>query len=216
MDAFVARQPILDRASEIYGYELLFRSGLENFFSHPDVDRAAAQVIHDSMHVFGLEMLAADRRVFVNATRRVVVEDLYAVLPREQAVVELLESVVPDDEVVEACRRVKAAGYGLALDDFVWHPGCERLLPFVDVVKIDFAAVRGEELAELVARLRAWPVRLLAEKVETAEEYAAALGLGFELFQGYLFSHPEIVSARALPPPYREAVSWVERGGDEG
>lgn len=213
MDVFVARQPILDRQHEVYGYELFYRSGPENSFSHPDIDQAAVRVIHDSIHVFGLEALAADRRAFVNATRQVIVEGLYAELPREQAVVELLESVVPDDEVVEACRRVKAAGYGLALDDFVWHEGCERLLSLADVVKIDVAAVRGEALAALVERLRPWPVRLLAEKVETAEEHLAALGLGFELFQGYLFSRPEVFSARGLPSPSREAATWVERSG---
>ncbi len=200
MDAFVARQPILDRDRQIVGYELLFRSSLENFFSHPDADHAAAQVIHDSMHVFGLDVLAAGRRVFVNATRQVVVEGLYESLPRDQAVIELLESVEPDDEVIAACRRLKTAGYTLALDDFVWDDRFERLLPWVDVVKVDFHAVAGDQLRDLVTRLRRWPLRLLAEKVETGEEFSAALELGFELFQGYFFYRPEILSVRALTP----------------
>jgi EAL and modified HD-GYP domain-containing signal transduction protein len=200
VDAFVARQPILDRRRDVYGYELLFRSGLENFFSHPDVDHAAAKVIHDSLHVFGLDVLAGGRRVFINATRQVVVDDLYAVLPREQAVVELLESVEPDDEVVAACRRVKAAGYQLALDDFVWDDRFERILPFVDLVKVDLLVTRGAALRALVERLRRWPVRLLAEKVETRADLAAADALGFELFQGYFFFRPEIVSTRTVSP----------------
>jgi c-di-GMP-related signal transduction protein len=214
MEAFVARQPILDRARQVYGYELLFRSGLENFFSHPDLELAAAKVIYDSTHVFGLDTLAAGRRVFVNATRRVLVEGLYRALPQDRAVIEVLETVEPDDEVEAACRRAKAAGYLLALDDFVWDDRYERLLPWADVVKVDFTLVRDEARAELTERLRRWPCRLLAEKVETPEDFDVALELGYQLFQGYFFFRPEIVSARAIPPEKLGALPALGSAAD--
>ena len=106
-EIFVARQPIFDRALHVYGYEILFRqSSLENFFSHPDPDEAAVRVIHDSLHVFGLDVLAQDRRIFFNVTRQVLVENLVRMLPRERTVVELLENIEPDEEVIEACRAL--------------------------------------------------------------------------------------------------------------
>lgn len=199
-EVFVARQPIFDRALRVYGYEILFRrSSLENFFSHPDPDEAATRVIHDSLNVFGLDVLAQDRRIFFNVTRSVLVENLVRMLPRERTVVELLETVSPDPEVIEACRSLKAAGYTLALDDFVVYPGCEALLDLADIVKVDFLVSPSAARAELPARYRREGLLFLAEKVETAEDFREALELGYDLFQGYFFRRPEILAAREIP-----------------
>lgn len=199
-EVFVARQPIFDRTLRVYGYELLFRhSPLENFFAYPDPDEAATRVIHDSLHVFGLDLLAQDRRIFINVTRSVLVENLVQLLPRERTVVELLETVQPDEEVLQACRTLKAAGYTLALDDFVIFPGCEPLLELADIVKVDFAASDSVARAEMPIRFRREGLLFLAEKVETAEEFHEALGLGYDLFQGYFFRRPEILTAREIP-----------------
>jgi EAL and modified HD-GYP domain-containing signal transduction protein len=199
-EVFVARQPIFDRALRVYGYEILFRhSSFENFFSHPDPDEAASRVIHDSLHVFGLDVLAQDRRIFFNVTRQVLVENLIQALPRDRTVVELLETVSPDPEVIQACKALKAAGYTLALDDFVVYPGCEPLLELADIVKVDFLVSPSRARAEVPARFRRDGLLFLAEKVETAEDFREALELGYDLFQGYFFRRPEILAAREIP-----------------
>lgn len=199
-EIFVARQPIFDRALHVYGYEILFRhSSLENFFAHPDPDEAALRVIHDSLHVFGLDVLAQDRRIFFNVTRQVLVENLVRMLPRERTVVELLETVEPDEEVIEACRALKEAGYLLALDDFVIFPGCEPLLELADIVKVDFLASEQEARREVPTRFAREGLRFLAEKVETGAQFREALELGYDLFQGYFFRRPEILAAREVP-----------------
>jgi c-di-GMP-related signal transduction protein len=215
-EVFVARQPIFDRALRVYGYEILFRrSSLENFFSHPDPDEAATRVIHDSLNVFGLDVLAQDRRIFFNVTRSVLVEDLVRTLPRERTVVELLETVSPDPEVIEACRSLKAAGYTLALDDFVVYPGCEALLDLADIVKVDFLVSPSEARAEIPARYRRDGLLFLAEKVETAEDFREALELGYDLFQGYFFRRPEILAAREIPSTETNYLRLLQAAAQE-
>lgn len=199
-EIFVARQPIFDRSLRVYGYEILFRtSSLENFFSHPDPDEAATRVIHSSLNVFGLDVLAQDRRIFFNVTRSVLVQELVRVLPKERTVVELLETVEPDAEVIAACRSLKEAGYTLALDDFVFYPGTEALLELADIVKVDFLFTTKAERAAIPARFQRPGLRFLAEKVETAEDFHDAERLGYDLFQGYFFRRPEILAAREIP-----------------
>lgn len=195
----MARQPILDRRQNLYGYELLFRSGPENFFSHSDVDEACSRVISDSLYVFGLEKLTGGKRAFINISRRILVDGLATILPRQSAVVEILESVEPDEEVVAACRALKRAGYMIALDDFVMRPGSEQLVGLADVIKIDFVATGKPQRQALARNLVARGIKVLAEKVETREDFNEALEAGFTYFQGYFFCRPEIVSQRAIP-----------------
>ncbi len=140
MDVFVARQPIFDSRTSVYAYELLFRSGAENVFSSSDPDAASARVMADSSSLFGLDSLTAGRRAFVNVTRRVLIEGLCLLLPKDWLVVELLETIEPDPEVVAACRDLKDAGYPLALDDFVDRPDYAPLIELADFIKVDFMA----------------------------------------------------------------------------
>jgi EAL and modified HD-GYP domain-containing signal transduction protein len=121
-------------------------------------------------------------------------------LPPERTVIEVLESVAVDDEVVEGCAALVAQGYRLALDDFVWVEGAERLLQLASIVKLDVRAGTREEVEELAGRCAAYGVELLAEKVETADEVAWAMDAGFDYFQGYAIERPEVVHASALPP----------------
>ena len=215
-EIFVARQPIFDRSLRVYGYEILFRhSSYENFFAHPDPDEAASRVIHDSLNVFGLDVLAQDRRIFFNVTRSVLVENLVGLLPRERTVVELLETVSPDEEVISACRALKAAGYTLALDDFILYPGCEPLLELADIVKVDFLASPEEARRTLPARFRREGMLFLAEKVESAEDFHEALDLGYDLFQGYFFRRPEILAAREIPSTETSWLRLLQAVGQE-
>ena len=140
MDLFVARQPIFDRRRNVVAYELLFRSGLQNAFGQNDPNRASVQMMDTTLFGFGLDSLVGDKKAYFNASRDVLVKEHWAVLPVGRSVIEVLETIVPDAEVAAACADIKKAGYQLALDDFVFRPEYELLLPVTDMVKVDFLA----------------------------------------------------------------------------
>lgn len=198
MEIFVARQPILDSDQKIYGYELLFRSGPENFFPDADPDSASAQTINDSVSAFGLDSLTAGKKAFVNVARRVLIEALYSVLPKHRVVLELLETVKPDAEVMEACRELKRSGYVLALDDYVDDPDYEPLVELADFIKVDFLTTGPDERRKLAERYGSC-IELLAEKIETLEDFREGERLGYKYFQGYYFCRPEMISRREIP-----------------
>jgi hypothetical protein len=158
-DIFVARQPIFDRRQEVYGYELLFRSGLDNAFHHDNLDQASFEMLHTTLLGFGLDVLLGDRVGFVNASREVLLQEFYLVLPRERTVIELIESVEPCEEVVAACQGLKRAGYRLALDDFVRRP--VRVHPFSGILLLPAGGALRRGCAGLQPELR--PVHRRAE-----------------------------------------------------
>jgi EAL and modified HD-GYP domain-containing signal transduction protein len=199
VDAYIARQPIFDARRGTYGYELLFRSGPVNAFPNVDGTYATRRVMHDGMHLFGFDKLTSGKPAFVNFTRQALLDDILHTLPPDQVVIEILETVTPDREVLRACKMLKNDGYVLALDDFVLRPGFEPLLALADMVKIDFRATQGDERRIVAGRCSKYGARLIAEKVETGEEFAEAVGFGYTLFQGYFFSKPEMLSAKELP-----------------
>jgi len=198
MDVFIARQPIFNRKQEVFGYELLFRQGLDNFFNYHDQDQAAERVIGDSATLFGIETLTRGKKAFINLTRRALLNDYPTLLPRDMTVLELLETVKPDEEVLKACRSLKDKGYTIALDDFVYDPSFDPMLELVDLIKIDFLNTKSSERRALFKRLAPMGKRFLAEKVETQEEFQEALDIGYHYFQGYFFSKPVILSRRQL------------------
>jgi c-di-GMP-related signal transduction protein len=194
---FVGRQPILDTHQQVFGYELLFRSGRTNAYTATDGGHATCTTVNNSLNIIGLTELVAGRKAFVNLTRELLVSDFYAVLPPEHAVIELLENIEPDDEVMEACRRLKKAGYTLALDDFVFEEKFAPLVELADIIKIDLTLTSIEEGRALMER---HPGAIyLAEKIETQEEFQLAQEANYQLFQGYFFAKPEIVEQRDIP-----------------
>lgn len=193
---FVARQPVFDPFQTVFGYELLFRDSMENSFSaEPE---AASRSTLDSSLLFGLNTLCDGRLAFVNCTRDTLLKDLITLLPPHQTVVEILETVEPGDRVVAACKRLKSAGYLIALDDFAPNDPRAPLCEFADILKIDIRATRVEERAALMRRFGAGR-KMLAEKLETQQEFRQARDMGFTLFQGYFFCRPEILMAREVP-----------------
>ena len=199
MEQFIARQPILDRDMNLFGYELLFRDSLENCFSGVDEDQATSRVIAGSTLLFGLESLLGNGKGFINFTRKALLRDYASVLPKKQMVVEILENVAPDAEVMEACHRLKMKGYILALDDFVYHARYDELLKMVDIVKVDFFVSDVFERRRMADVLGPRGVKMLAEKVETLEEFEQARKMGYHFFQGYFFSKPVIISKKDVP-----------------
>jgi c-di-GMP-related signal transduction protein len=195
---YVARQPILTREEQVFGYELLFRDGVESYFCATDADAAARSTL-DSSLLMGLDTLCDGKRAFVNCTREVLLRDYVTLLPSSQVVVEILETVSADSLVEAACMRLKEAGYLIALDDFAFEDPRECLTQFADIIKVDLRATKEEQRARMVKRYGPWKSRMLAEKVETREEFIAAKTMGFLYFQGYFFRKPEILSAHDIP-----------------
>jgi EAL and modified HD-GYP domain-containing signal transduction protein len=199
VDVFIARQPIFDREQNIFGYELLYRSGFENACLTSDLDSAASKVIADSLHLHGIETIAAGKKAFVNVTQDVLLKDYPAVLPPATTVVELLETVNPDPDVLEACHRLKSAGFHLALDDFADRPEYEALVTIADFVKVDFLSTPEASRAAIVRRLAPRGIGMVAERVETREMFEEASRAGYAYFQGYFFARPAILTAKDIP-----------------
>jgi len=196
MNIFVARQPIFDRRRNVVAYELLFRSSIENFFGRNDPDQASLQMMDTTLLGFGLDSLVGGKDAFFNASRDVMTKEHWAVLPSARTVIEVLETVEPDGEVAAACAAAKKAGYRLALDDFVFRPEYEALLPYSDYIKIDFLVTKGDERTEVVRKFASRGIHMLAEKVETYEDFRDGLAAGYEFFQGYFFCKPEMVTGK--------------------
>jgi c-di-GMP-related signal transduction protein len=195
---FVARQPILDRDRRVYAYELLFRSGIQNSCQSTNLEQASLSMFDTSL-LIGLHRLTGGQRAFINCPRDFLLQKYLSLLPRELVVVELLETMVPDAEVIEACLGLKQEGYLLALDDFVDTPDWAPLVEIADFIKVDFRLTNRSEQRALAARYGGKGIRMLAEKVETPEEFAVAMDLGYSLFQGYFFCKPEILQQRTIP-----------------
>ena len=192
----------------MFGYELLFRNGVEGYFN-ADPEFASRSTL-DSTLLLGLDMLCDRRHAFVNSTREVLLKDLVTLLPSNQTVVEILETVEPDDRVVSACKRLKEAGYLLALDDFAPNDPRIPLCDLADFIKIDVRATRPEERAAMLRRYgsaKCWP---LAEKLETPQEFQQARDMGFVYFQGYFFCRPELVMGREVPASRLHYIRLLE------
>ncbi len=194
---YVARQPILTGREQVFGYELLFRNGVEDFFSSSDHDAASRSTLDTSL-LMGLDVLCDGRHAFVNCTTDTLLKGYVTLLPPTQVVVEILESVPADDLVKAACIRLKEGGYTIALDDFVADDPRAELVGFADIIKVDLKQTSAAEQAALVKRYGS-RCRMLAEKVETHAEFSACQKAGFSYFQGYFFRRPELLHAREIP-----------------
>ena len=199
MELFIARQPIFTQQQQVYAYELLFRSGTANAFPEVDANHASARVMVDSLCTLGLETLTGGKRAFINMTRDLLVGDYATLLPKDAAVIEVLESVAPDEKVVAACQRLKEAGYTIALDDFTEKAAMAPLTALADIIKVDFLTTRPGERRALVRRYGPRGVRLLAEKVETPAAFQEAVTFGYHYFQGYFFAKPAVLQTKAAP-----------------
>ncbi|MCP5108945.1 MAG: HDOD domain-containing protein, partial [bacterium] len=199
-DIFVARQPIFDTKQKIFGYELLFRSGLENFFDQSlDVDFASSKTLLDTLLLFGIEELTMGKKMFLNFTKKVLLSEVALALPKETLVVELLETIEPEPEVVEVCRKLKDNGYILALDDFQYVPEYRPLIDLADIIKVDFLLTKGNERKTVIQKSGEKDIIYLAEKIENNDEFKEAVDIGYSYFQGFFFCKPIIVSGKDVP-----------------
>jgi c-di-GMP-related signal transduction protein len=198
---FLGRQPILDRSQAIVAYELLFRSGNVSAANVTDDLRATASVITHAFGELGLNTVLGENRGFINVSTSLLMSDMIELLPREHVVLELLETVEINEPVVKRCKALKKMGFSLAMDDVVaFEERHEPLLGIVDVVKLDMTLIEPSQLEKLALRLKFWPIQLLAEKVDTREQVDQCMKLGFDLFQGYYFAKPVVLSGKRADP----------------
>jgi c-di-GMP-related signal transduction protein len=198
VDVFVARQPILDRNLKVYGYELLFRSRQVDAFDGSDGDMATLQVIANAFLSIGADKMLGGGHAFINCPQSLLADDRIGLLPRANTVIEILESVQPTPEVIAACRNLKAQGYQLALDDFTGQAGYEPLIEMADIIKVEFPALSVAERKAICKRFGKRGIRMLAEKIETQEEFEQAREMGYNYYQGYFFARPATVRSRQI------------------
>ena len=201
---YLARQPVLDRNQALYGYELLFRGSAQGA---ADIDPAAigsglsasASVIHHASQL-GLPRAIGDATAFLNVDKEVLMSDMFAFLPRERTVLEIVRSDEPDDAVIGRMTELASHGFRFAAEASAHGASLARLLPVIDFVKMDLRELPVVTLLSLAPRLRTTGKRLVAEKVETHTEYRTCLDIGFDYFQGYYFAKPTVMAGRKLSP----------------
>ena len=196
----MGRQPIFDRELRIFAYELLYRAGPRaGLPSHVSGDRATTEVLLNAFTEFGLERLLGRARGCVNLTESYLLGEQPLPFGPERIILEVLEDVPVTPRLIDAVRQLRTDGFTIALDDYQYRPEHDPLVRLADIVKLDLMALSPDQLAEHVAVLKRFGVKLVAERVETMEEYERCLSLGFDFFQGYFLSRPQVVSTQKLP-----------------
>ncbi|MFN0100338.1 MAG: EAL and HDOD domain-containing protein [Gemmatimonadaceae bacterium] len=217
MDVYVARQPIFNTLGAVVGYELLYREGATHTSAGDHCDRAtmSARTIVSSLVDIGLSELVGSSRAWINIPEAALVEDAWSLLDRASCVIEVLETVPVTDETMAAVQRMVGAGYEMALDDFVHTPEYEPFLSKARMIKLD---VLGKDPLALEDQVRAYRKRgltVLAERIETQQQYQACVRAGFELFQGYYFARPEVMTGVQVAPQVPVLAQAINKLADE-
>jgi EAL and modified HD-GYP domain-containing signal transduction protein len=194
----VGRQPIVDRNLLTYGYELLYRNenlGPQLGFNG---DSASARTVLNIFIEFGIQRLVGPHKAFVNLTKSFFTDEPLLPLDKKRIVLEVLEDIELGPEVVSGIKLLHEDGYVVALDDYKFESRWDPLLPYCSIIKVDTSGLDLELFAQKIHSLKALGLILLAEKVETQKVFTQALQLGFDLFQGYFFAKPQLLSTRKL------------------
>lgn len=198
---YLARQPIVDAHGELVAFELLFRATDHNAANVDDDYYATSAVVASVFTEIGLDQAIGRGDGYINVDTEFLFSDLVEALPPDRIVLELLESVIADEATIERCQQLRGMGYRIVLDEFVGNfSDFDHLLPSIDAVKIDFKKIDALLVPTIVKLLRRHSVRLIASKVETPEQFAQAKALGIDLFQGFHFARPQVLTTRAARP----------------
>ena len=198
MDQYIARQPILNVHKRLHGYELLYLGAHDDTLAQVSGNRATASLLSSTFLTRGIDEISGMRPCFINFTQDLLERNLPAAFPKNQIVVEILENVEPTPKLISVCKSLKDDGYTIALDDFVYNRKLEPLLECAQIVKIDVRLTPLSTITRTLNRLKNHNIKLLAEKVETVQDFEMANKLGFSYFQGYFFSKPERIEIREL------------------
>lgn len=200
-EVYLGRLPILDSKQNLVAYELLFRSDQNNTVTVTDNSAASANVIIDTYGQLGIENVIGKRRGFIKVDTELIMHDAICMLPKKHVVLEILKGVEINDEIIQRCTFLKQKGYQLALSNVVELDNrYDRIMPLINVVKINITALTQSNLISLVKKLKRWPVLFLAEKVESQEIARNCIALNFHMLQGFYFAKPEIISGKRIDP----------------
>ena len=198
---FLGRQPIVGRKRELVAYELLFRSSRVDRTLVIDDVYATASVIKNAFSGLGIDTALGKRMGFINFDERLLMSDVIEAMPKNRVVLEILEHVPMTPRVVDRCQLLRTAGYTLALDDVVrLTDGLKAVMPYISFVKVDVSVLKEPQITSLVHELKGYGVKLLAEKVETAEQFEFCHAMAFDLFQGYFLARPTIITGKSVQP----------------
>jgi len=200
-DIYVGRQPIYNKNLTVFGYELLFRSGTKNAAAVDpfSADGATSTTIINTFLEIGLERLVGNKYAFINLTEQFLLEEDSLPISPKQVILEVLEDIPVTPELISAVERLSSKGFIIALDDYIYNPSHKPLVKMVDIIKIDIMQLSKVQIIQHVKKLKEYDIKLLAEKIETIEEYEFCRKLGFDYYQGYFLSKPRIIRSKALP-----------------
>lgn len=208
VSVFVARQAIFNRRQKVVAYELLFRDSPKNFFPDIAEGQATARLIMENQLNLGTRHITSGKKALINIGPESLELDLCAFLPCQDVVIELLESIEPTDTNYELCRKLFHSNFNLALDDFVYKPQWDRFLKLVKLIKFDITITPLDDIHPIIKKLKDHKqIKLLAEKIETQEEYEVAAGMGFDYFQGYFFAKPTMMKHNDIDYNYGLVVA---------
>lgn len=200
MNVYMARQPIFDTENHVYGYELLYRSnGKQNEYNGVDGDESTADVVTNAFFGLNINEIIGGSKAFINFTSNLLKRGVPKMISPDLVVVEVLENLMMDDQLLGACQELKERGYTLALDDFEYDHSYSELFELGDIVKIDFRTPQ-KSIEETAYICRYCNKLMLAEKIESQEEFEYAKRLGCSFMQGYFFAKPTIMSKSSLTP----------------
>lgn len=192
MDIFIARQGIYDLNEKVVAYELLYRNSIKNKYDIEIEDEKATYQVIDNISSFGLDVLTENKKAFVNFSEQVIKDNVATLLPKDNVVIEVLETVNPSQEIINKLTSLKELGYSIALDDVISLDYVKKFVGVVDIVKIDFMLCDKEERKEVVFFCKKNNIKVLAEKIETKEDLFEAKNLDCDYFQGYYYSKPSV------------------------
>lgn len=218
LQIFVGRQPILDSDGRIYGYELLYRNSEQNSFPDIDPEQATIQLLVNTFLSIGVDQISGKSKSFINFSGELLIKDIFSSLKPENVVIEILENVEITPTIISRLREIKQAGFQLALDDFIVQNQYvlhTELFELIDYVKVDFIAVEEEGRRAIEKFIKQYPhIKMLAEKIETEEQFQIAKENGYDLFQGYFFAKTEIIKGVDIPANLNLHMQIISRLND--
>jgi EAL and modified HD-GYP domain-containing signal transduction protein len=200
-NVYVGRQPIFDRNLNVYAYELLYRTAAHQSAANigADGDAATTQTIINTFMEIGLEKLVLNKLAAINLTEKFLLDDNRIPFSPKQVILEILEDIPVTTPLINAVAKLANAGYNIALDDYIYNPAHAPLLHLANIVKIDLTRLSKDDIQQHIEQLHQYKVKLLAEKIETPQDFILCANLGFDYFQGYFLSRPTIISAEKMP-----------------
>jgi c-di-GMP-related signal transduction protein len=214
MEVFLARQPIFTKHKKLFGYELLFRSGIDNVFPDIDGDVATMNLLSNLFFPFEVKHILGNKKGLINFTKQLIIDKAPLFLPKEQFIIEVLEDIEPDDDIISALSLFNERGYSIALDDFVYHDKFEPMIKLSKIIKFDLLATPLTSLIDIMDDIKSnHNIKFLAEKVETYDEFKIAQQMGFHYFQGYFFAKPEMISTKGISTNHITKLKLVNEIG---